>query len=385
LSAEARRAKAEATRSGGRGKQTMALQVFDGFDHYNAEADLLNRSGFLQWTQVGVQLTYSFITGRQGFGKALNIVNGNLGVEATRAVWGARNAEAFIGQGLSISAADLAMTSLEVALFDGVAAGYQCGFQFNGNNFSIVAYRGSPTSNAVLGISANNVWTPDIWNFIEFHVKIDGSAGVMEVKVNGVTVLSLTGVNTQSTANAWFDGTDYAPHPAAGIQEGTFAIDDLYYCDTTAGPGLSPYNTFMGNCGTKTLFPIGNNSVQFSPQPNTNANWQNVAETAMDSDTTYNFDATVGHEDLLNFAALPSDTQSVLAVQVTGAYRKDDVGARSVRQPLKSGTTKVYGSTFSLPDNYAYFTDLYILDPNTSTNWTVAAVNAVSAGYNVAA
>ena len=364
----------------------MALQVFDGFDHYNNPVDFLSRSGFLQWQlPASFQPSISFVTGRQSFGKAVQAENGNgLPGHITRAVWGARNAEAFFGFGLLIPGGALGpASSVTIALQDNVAGSPQITVLFNANNFSVQIFRGS-TSGASLCLSANNVWTPDVWNFIELHAKINSSTGIIEVRSNGATIATVSGVDTQATANAWFDSGDFDVFPTALVTGAFFWLDDLYYCDTTSGPGLSPYNTWLGNCGTKTLFPVGNNSVQFSPQPNTNANWQNVAETAMDSDITYNYGATVGQEDLLNFQALPAGTQSVLAVQVTGAYRKDDVGSRSVKQALKSGTTKVYGSTFPLPDSYAYFTDLYILDPDTSANWTVAAVNAASAGYTVA-
>jgi hypothetical protein len=46
----------------------------------------------------------------------------------------------------------------------------------------------------------------------------------------------------------------------------------------------------------------------------------------------------------------------------------------------------VYGSNWSLPDNdYGYFTDLFVLDPDLAGSWTLTPANAISAGYNVAA
>ncbi len=66
--------------------------------NYNTWMDLFNRSGFLQWQQIGSQLSYSFVPGPGGHGRALSIGNGRAGAQATRAVWGARNAEAFVSQ-----------------------------------------------------------------------------------------------------------------------------------------------------------------------------------------------------------------------------------------------------------------------------------------------
>jgi hypothetical protein len=48
-----------------------------------------------------------------------------------------------------------------------------------------------------------------------------------------------------------------------------------------------------------------------------------------------------------------------------------------------SAGTEVAGPGYSIPGNYAYCSDFYTLDPATGNAWSVAAVNAVQAGYDL--
>jgi len=132
-----------------------------------------------------------------------------------------------------------------------------------------------------------------------------------------------------------------------------------------------------------TTFPVSNGAVQWTPLAN--SNWQEVSEIAMDSDTSYNFSSTPGQTDLFNMGALRAATSVVLGVQVTGAYRKDDATARQVAQQIKSGATQSAGTTNSIPSGYAYYTDLFVLDPNTAASWTVTAAGSAEIGYNLVA
>jgi hypothetical protein len=355
----------------------MAVKVWDGFDHYKQTADLQSRSGFLQYGVV--QGILSFVPGFNG-GNAVSITALNAN-QALPAIFSQRVASAFIGNRVNFQG----NYGCIFEFFDSVSATVQVSVQFNMNNFSIQIYRGDPTFGTLLFTTGNNVWSPNATSFIEIWPVIDPSTGSVNVWLNGVNVASITGVNTRNSANTWWDTLIWCPiKPASVAGSCTIVVDDLYYGDTTTGPGAHPCNTPLGDCGTYTVFPVGNDSVQFAPLASTN--WQEVSEVAMDSDTTYNFDSTVGHEDRFNMGTLPATIALIYGVQVTGAYRKDDAGARSIKQGLKSGSTETYGSTYALGEsNYVYYTDPWILDPNTSANWTLVAFNAAKAAYNVAA
>jgi hypothetical protein len=261
---------------------------------------------------------------------------------------------------------------------------------FNPVNYSIQIYTGGTTllgpgggfwDGTLVYVSANNVWTGNVWNFIEIWPVINATTGSVTVRVNGVVLASVTGIDTKITSNLWWDQMGIASQTTGGLNVDT-QIDDLYYCDTTTGAGLTPCNTFLGDCRVQTLFATGNDAVQWTPHAG--SNWQEVAETAMDSDTTYNYSSTPGQQDTLDFGALAGTITTIYGIQLTYAARKDDAGARSVKSVVKVSGTSYFGSTNSLPDgNYAYFTDQWILNPNTGLNWTISGVNGAAYGYNM--
>lgn len=342
----------------------MAAYVWDGFDHYKQAADFNARVGRLQWSSPS---TISFTTGRQG-GKALQWNS----IGPVNGVIQQRVASAFMGAAFAIPSSE----SLRIGIYDSVANATQVSVVFNVANHSVQIYRGDPSTN-LLATTLNNVWASVVYNFIEVWAFIDGSTGFVKVYLNSELLLDTGAVNTKATSNAWWDGVSLN---ASNI--GQISVDDFYYGDTTTGPGAHPCNVPLGDCGTETLFATGNSSVTWTPLSGTN--YQMINEVAMDSDTTYNSTATPGDEDLFTFGALTGSIALIYGIQITGAYRKDDVGTRTLKQALKSNVTEIYGSTYSLPDtSYTYITDQIILDPDTGLNWTVSGVNNVLAGYNL--
>lgn len=333
----------------------MALLFFDGFDHYNSSTDFNSRSGFVQYISSGSLLSGA---GRNGHGKAWN--------GTITATIGQRMASAFVG----VSADMTSGNDIIFSFIDTVANSTQVTVVFRARNFSIEVWRGSQST--LLYRSANNVWGTNVYNFLEVWPVIDNAAGSVKVQVNNQLLVNVSGLDTQNSSNAWWDQ----------VMMSGAAWDDFYYCDTTVGPGTNPCDTFIGDPRVYTQYPSANAAVQFVPLANTN--WQEVSETAMDSDTSYNYSGTVGQEDLLSIGATPSTITGILAVQVTGAYRKDDAGLRRMKSALKSGATEQYGINNYLADtSYHYYSDVWAVDPSTSVSWLKAAVDALSVGYNV--
>lgn len=362
----------------------MALKVFDGLDHYNDSTDFLSRTGFLQWQFPNnfVPSVFQFVTGLTGFGKALRWGHNQNIAQPTPtifAVWGNRDQEAYIGVRIKPDAG----WSFQVGFYDSVGADSQLTITIDAANYSVSAHRGT-SSGTLLGMSANNVWTGGVGNFFEFHYKIANTGGVIEVRNNGATVLSITGVDTQITANAWADVMSLLPFTAGIAVVPTGVIDDIYYCDTVPDSGSSGNDSFLGDSRTSTVFATGNDAVQFTPLAN--QNWQEISEVAMDSDTSYNFSANAGDQDTFVFAPTSNVITTIYGIQVTYAARKDDVGSRTMAGVIRiSGTSYVYGTpdTVAAALTYSYHTDLWILNPNTGVNFTLSDLNAATYGYKL--
>lgn len=362
------------------------LKAWDGFDHYTADVDLYARSDFIQYQRGSGTPGIQFIAGLSagGAGKALRLSTSNL--SRFRAVYTARNAEAFLAWRWRVPINQSVQTQPSGTYFwlwDTVANAAQVTVYFNELNYSVQIYRGDAVSGGtLLYASPNNVWVNNVAQFLEIGLKIDNSTGYVTVKLEEQTVATITGVDTQATANAWFDACDISPSPNGfSVFLAYTDLDDHRYNDTGSDSGVFANNSFMGDAGVKTLFMTGNGTVQFTPL--SGSNFAQINEQAMDSDTSYNFSSTPGQEDSFTAGTITNVITVIYGVRITVAARKDDVGPRVLKTGLKSGATTSYGANHSLPDAYTYFCDNWILDPNTGANWTRTAVNAVLPRYNL--
>lgn len=370
----------------------MALKGFDGFDHYNGIADMQSRSNFLQWQQESYggtgSMTIAFVPGLTAavspYGQAVKMTNAVSGIingtTMLRAVFGARNQEAYFG--VRIKGVG---TGLWMLVGDSIAPGLQFSIHVDEGNYAIECWTGNGLNSlgSLLYATPNNSWIGGVGFFLECHIKIATSgAGFVQFWVDGVSVGSAS-ITTQQTGNAWFDVVDFAASPFSGLGS-TVYLDDFYYNDTTIGAGLYPCNGPVGDSRVVTTFATGNDAVQFTPLAG--ANWQEVSEVAMDSDTSYNFDATAGHQDTFTFGAIESTINTFYGLQVTYAVRKDDAGAHTMEGVVKiSGTSHYPASANAIPagSTYTYFSDLWILSPASGLNFTLTEINGADFGYKL--
>jgi hypothetical protein len=162
-------------------------------------------------------------------------------------------------------------------------------------------------------------------------------------------------------------------------------MDDFRINDTTTGPGSYPNNTWMGDLRVDTLFAISNGpTIDFTPTPNTNANYQNINNTGSTAlGSTYNSTSTAGNEDEFNFQTLTGVITEVIAVQIRGGYLETDSASHTMQQFLTILGTQYAGSTWTLASTMQFFSDLFAVNPNTGASWTVTEVNDLLAGYKM--
>jgi hypothetical protein len=73
-------------------------------------------------------------------------------------------------------------------------------------------------------------------------------------------------------------------------------------------------------------------------------------------------------------------TGTILGVIHRTLARKDDAGARSIKQICESGGTEELSATYALGSSYSYYDDILETDPHTSAQWTVSNFNAATFG-----
>lgn len=241
------------------------------------------------------------------------------------------------------------------------------------SNGSVEALR----NGTLLGSSAVGVVPIDNWYYVEVGAVIAaGTGGSVTVKINGVQVLALTGINTAGGGNNNVQ--------RYGVVHSQF--DDLlpytmhwYFCDNT---GPAPWNTFLGDTRIQTINPTSNANVQFTPEGQA-SNYENVSLVPPVPGTDFNQSGTVGAQDTFNVGSMDATLTTVFGVKQVVLAAKSDAGSRSLETVLQSGTTTATGTSTTLGTGAQVQVTMYETDPNTNAQWTQSGVNAAKPGYNV--
>ena len=283
--------------------------------------------------------------------------------------------EGYVGLALNIDISNQLIT--KIALIDPVANLPQITVVLSPGG-TVSACCGGPESPVnVIGTAVPGAYYNNVWFYMEIHLKVGtGGSGSLEVKINGVPIITATGVNTQATANATFGGLRLWQEQNS-YATGKFYVDDVYMCDTAG----SVNNGYLGNCRVITQFPASNGgTIQFTPH-GASSNWQAANNLLMD-DTSYNSAGTAGYEDLYGVAALLG-SNNIKGVQIRGVYRQDDSTQVYAKNLVSSSGTLFQGANVGLSQSYAAQYDILETDPHTSAGWTAAAVNAMQIGPKV--
>jgi hypothetical protein len=218
------------------------MLFMDGFDHYGTSSSNLSDNVYAQVTSL-VQLdtpSFGARTGRRCL--KLTAVNGQ---QIRRVLPGGAVSEAFVG--FAFYAPDLPIEDDRVAIAQ---------FRTGSNAYVISVTLGTDgtldardggVNGTILGSTNGPVIGTNSWNHIEVRCVRDSSAGIIEIRVNEVEVLSATGLNLGTgDIAAWaIEGR------GASSDVDEFWFDDLLVNDTSGS-----YNTtWKGDLRVATQFP----------------------------------------------------------------------------------------------------------------------------------
>lgn len=239
---------------------------------------------------------------------------------------------------------------------------------------AIRAYRGTTT--AVLGDSAAGLITVGTYYHIAAKILIHASAGTVDVWVDGVNVLSLTGQNTAVTYSGTIGAYTLAPASFAGT------CDDFVVCDSS---GSAPDNGYLGDVRVEVLMPQTGNGSNTGLTPSTGSDHGAlVDETTPNGDTDYNGSATVGAKDTYNFPSRTA-TGTIIGVQSMIWAAKTDGALKQLCKVLRHGGVDYDGATKTLTTTYKYFNEMNRVNPATGLPWTDADITALQMGVKVVA
>jgi hypothetical protein len=204
------------------------------------------------------------------------------------------------------------------------------------------------------------------YTHIEVMAECDDSA-VVEVRVNGVTVLNATGLDTDPTTF----GSIAQVAASVGFSDAGFIIDDLFAWNDQG----SFNNNFIGDKKVYTSYPSAD-TAQADWVPSVGGTGWNLLATVPPNDAADYVEAdNAGELSVYAFDDLPTN---VVIAGVATALRtwKTDAGSSHVTAGLLSGSANADGADHSITSAPTYWGDVFEADPATGALWTVAALNA---------
>lgn len=346
----------------------MSLLFIDGFDHY-ATAQLTAKG----WTiDAGIPVIAGG-SARTGTG-GVTIPNNS----AIKRGVAAGDTHATLIAGCALNPSTLATGMRLFGFYGDAGATTHVSIEVSTTG-AIVARRGT-NAGTVLGTSSAGVVTAGAFNYVEVLVTLHDTTGVVTVKVNGATVLNLTGQDTKNAGTATVLDAILIGRTSS-VSADSAAVDDFYLCN---GAGSAPTNTFLGDVRVRTLSPDGNgNSSQLvGSDGNSTNNYQLVDESPPDT-ADYVGSVTAGDKDTYTFGNLTELTGTVFGVQRATYAAKTDAGAKSIAHVTRSAGTDYDSADMALSTSAAYALSMREQDPATSAAWAIAAVNAAEYGVKV--
>ena len=351
----------------------MALLFIDGFDHYDPQTlDPLGAPWLARGKAAYLSPQATRIPGRRPSSYALRLPAGASGgyvknLEAGRSsliVGAALRVAPFTNTGEEPVLLGVRDTSTQVAYLvriseDGRLKLYRQQFGYD-----------SLVSTSVTTAPARG------WHYVELQVVQGTSNGTLNVRVNGVLAITLSGQNTTQDGGPLltaFVGAVPGRHCPATVD-----VDDLYLADTSG----TINNTFLGDVRIDALRPQAGGSLSQWMVEGAASAWAAVSD---GDEATAIRAATAGLRQSFDVEALPvMSSPAIHGVQVTLLARKTDAGTGRVRALVASGAQTAVSADINLQEQLAWHTALIERNPNGNIQWTEAAFNAAEFGVESA-
>lgn len=343
----------------------MALLWCDGFDHYGSTAAMLNGA----WAQVASGVSLSTTGPRTGTHQMRMPPNAGSLTIARRVLGGAKTT---VGLGMALYVTALPPGNNEQKIFSWHdAANAEQLVLFLQSTGVVELKRGGSTS---LGASAAPCIVANAYQHVECIAFFSQTVGTFECRVNGVTVLSLSGIDTCQTANVECSQVCITgSFGGSGFNSTETRVDDLFCYDDTG----SYNNTFIGDRRVLTLFPDANTATADWTAVGAASGYLCIDEATPNDDTDYITAATVGLVSQFGLQNLPAGISVVNAVVMVERARKTEAGTANTQVSIVSGASTANGADKPLTEIYTYRQDVFQTDPATAAPFTPAAVDAL--------
>lgn len=351
----------------------MALKWFDGFEYYGLDEThmLEGVGGAAAWSQV--DNNFDLATSNPATGAThLRLTDTSTTPDRLRRALGQSSQVCGVGYRFAVddlpSQESYNATDTQLVLVDflDVTNTRQCRVSL-GTEGSVYVCRGD----TLLGRS-NPCVAPGGYHHFEAKVKIDNTTGYVEVRVNEVTVLNLTGVDTQSTANA--ECSQVAIRLQASAVDSTVGfgfmdVDDFFAWDDDASDAENTIVDFVGDKGVYYL-PVNADTAEADWTKSAGVTGYTLIDELDPDDADYVADTTGAARSIFQVAALPGNVAEVIAMMPVIRARKEESGTVTLRGGLVVNGEESYTPDTSPSTQFAYLTPgPKTIDPDTGVAW----------------
>jgi hypothetical protein len=222
------------------------------------------------------------------------------------------------------------------------------GVDANGEVYAVLHPNQFNSAN-ILGHSSPGVFTFLTFVSVACRALIDAVNGEIQVWINGILVINVTGINTVLAGNANITGIELMSTGGITYHRSVYVLD----CAT------APHITYLGPGPVIAVVPFANGApVEWTPL--SGQNFSEVNEIPPDGDTSYVSSATPGQVDQYQYANGAPAGATVVGIQHC-LDMEIDSGARSVGSDLAG----VAGAGIALGVGYNIYTFPYDTNPAT--------------------
>jgi hypothetical protein len=244
---------------------------------------------------------------------------------------------------------------------------------------NIVISATAPTSTIVVKLGGTVINTTNIvpalqtgaWYYFELKVFCHPTAGTVEIRINGTSIISLTDINTQA-------GTNLCHNKVRLSSSNWCWYDDFYICDSSG----TTTNDFQGVCKILPLLPKADTAtVQWTPS--TGLTHYNLVDENPYSTTDYVSSGTQAQIDLYNYQML-SIANTIIGIQISTICKLASGIGIIIEAPISSNSVIDLGVDTTLTSTtFGEIRRISETDPNTGAGWTAANLAEAQIGLKV--
>lgn len=343
----------------------MALLWCDSFDYYGSTIGNLTEG---LWAEITGGVTLSTLNPRTGT-HSMRVTN----VSTQRRVLG--GAKTTVGLAKAVYYPFLPTGNNVQRIFEYRDAANAAQVSIVLQSTGVIEAKRGTVAGTSLGVTASPVVTAETYQHIESLVFFSQTVGTIEVRVNGVTVLSLSGIDTVNTSlvecSQVVIGGGAGPTAVSNVD-----IDDVFAYDDTG----SFNNTFIGDRRVITLFPNANTVQADWTAVGAATGYEAIDEASPDGDTSYitaGIPGSPGPISEFGIQNLPAGISAISAVVVVEMARKTEAGPANTQWSVISGASETAGLDKPMTEIYTYRADVFETDPASAAPFTPSEVDGL--------